>query len=301
MGASTKRSREAPWNDEQRLLCVIQEARLSFIDDPHGGIFRSNGSSGLRRILPLCPVNTPLEVVAGGISFTGSGRWPYSACMAHEPQKHRDRYDVSGNVEAEFADEAQTVLVNKRGLTDLHQLQVLEEEGLVHSYETLLGEIRTDTPLTCELIRYVHDRIFGELYEWAGRWRTVNISKPGVTWPPPAYLDESMTKFELDVLRKLPAAILSDEDAFCQAVAQIQGEFLVIHPFREGNARAIKLVTDLLAAQTGRPLLQYDQSEPGRDRYILAASQAFKRNYRPMEEIIRQALAAAMQGPQAAP
>jgi cell filamentation protein len=221
--------------------------------------------------------------------------------MAKEPQKHRDRYDVTGNVEAEYVDEAQTVLVNKRGITDLHQLQLLEEEGLVRAYETLLDEIRTDTPLTCDLIRYVHQRIFGELYEWAGRSRTVNISKPGVTWPPPAFLVENMAQFEQDFLRKLTAAVLSDEDAFCQAVAQIQGEFLVIHPFREGNARTIKLVTDLLAAQTGRPLLRYDQSDAGRDRYIMAASQVFKRNYQPMQEIIRRALAAALEGPQAAP
>lgn len=221
--------------------------------------------------------------------------------MAQQPRKHRDRYDVSGNVEAEYADAAQTVLVNKAGLTDLQQLQALEEEGLVRAYETLLGEIRTDTRLTCELIRSVHGRIFGDLYEWAGRWRTVNISKPGVTWPPPAYLGESMSQFERDVLGKFPAGALQDEDAFRQAVARIHGEFLVIHPFREGNARTIKLATDLLAAQTGRPLLKYDQTDAGRDRYIVAASQAFKRNYKPMEEVIRQALAAAKRGREAAP
>jgi cell filamentation protein len=67
-------------------------------------------------------------------------------------------------------------------------------------------------------------------------------------------------------------------------------EFLVIHPFREGNARTIKLLTDLLAVQTGRPLLIYDQSEEGQAAYIAAATAAFKINYAPMVNIIRQAL-----------
>ncbi len=65
----------------------------------------------------------------------------------------------------------------------------------------------------------------------------------------------------------------------------------MIHPFREGNARAIKLLTDLLAAQTGRPLLRYDTSQAGQQQYIDGAKAAFKKNYAPLEEIIRAALA----------
>ena len=39
--------------------------------------------------------------------------------MVKEPTKRSDRYDVSGNVEAEYVDAEQTVLVNKKGITDL--------------------------------------------------------------------------------------------------------------------------------------------------------------------------------------
>ena len=221
--------------------------------------------------------------------------------MTDETSKHQVPYDVTGNVEAEYVDANSTVLVNKLGITDLRELQLLEEEGLVNAYELLLHEIRTDTPLTSELIRYVHGQIFGQLYEWAGRWRTVNISKPGVMWPPPAFLDDNMRVFERDVLSKLPASTLNNDVSFCEAVAHIQGEFLVIHPFREGNARTIKLATDLLAAQSDRPPLRYDQSDTDRDEYILAASQAFDRNYEPLAKIIRQALFDARHGPSTAP
>jgi len=221
--------------------------------------------------------------------------------MAKQPRPHRDRYDVTGNVEAEYVDLDHTVLVNKLGVTELEPLQRLEEDSLAKAYETLLSEVRVDTPLSCDLIRYIHARIFGDLYAWAGRWRTVNISKPGVTWPPPLFLDDNMRQFEQETLGPCSASFCRDDATFCQAAAEIQGEFLVIHPFREGNARTIKLLTDLLAAQTGRPLLTYDQSEAGRERYIAGASQAFKRDYRLLEEIIRQALAAAQQEPGARP
>ena len=42
--------------------------------------------------------------------------------------------------------------------------------------------------------------------------------------------------WEQGVLRRHPTSSLGPDDAFCAAVAEIQGEFLVIHPFREGNA-----------------------------------------------------------------
>lgn len=198
------------------------------------------------------------------------------------------RYDTTGNPETEYADRALTVLRNKLGITDLHTLQLAEESALAQAYERLLKEVRTATPLTCELLRYVHDVIFHDLFEWAGRWRTVWISKPGITWPPPDFLDESMQTFQREVLQRFPADQLHSDEEFCRAVGQIQGEFLVIHPFREGNARTIKLVASLLAAQTGRPLLAYDKTEAA--AYIAAAKAAFGKDYAPMTEIIRQAL-----------
>lgn len=213
--------------------------------------------------------------------------------MDDSPTRRPNRYDVSGNVEAEYVDADGKVLANKPGISDLGTLQIREEEALAAAYEVLLGEVRSDTRMTCDLIRYVHGRIFGELYEWAGRWRTVWISKPGATWPAPDFIDKNMQVFEETVLRKYSPESLREDQAFCAGVGEIQGEFLVVHPFREGNARTIKLLTDLLAAQTGRPPLVYDPTDEGTGRYIQAARTAFKRDHASMTEIIRQALAEA--------
>jgi len=211
--------------------------------------------------------------------------------MTEQPRKRRDRYDVSGNVEAQFVDDAQMVLVNRLGITELEALQAAEENALARAYGQLLGEVRTDTPLTCALLRHAHAAIFGELYDWAGRWRTVWISKPGITWPPPDFLASSMEQFEQSVLSRWPASALADDQTFCRAAAEIQGEFLTIHPFREGNARTIKLLTDVLAIQTGRPLLAYDHSPDGVEAYIEAAKRAFRRDYSLLIKLIGEALA----------
>jgi cell filamentation protein len=210
--------------------------------------------------------------------------------MAEKPHQRRDRYDVAGNVEAQYLDDAQTVLVNKPGIIEIEILQAAEEQALARAYGQLLGEVHTDTPMSCDLLKHIHAAIFGELYDWAGRWRTVWISKPGVTWPPPDFLDQSMGEFERTVLARWPAGAVGDDANFCQAAGEIQGEFLTIHPFREGNARAIKLLTDLLAVQTGRPLLAYDNSAGGADAYIEAAKMAFRRDYGALVTLIAEAL-----------
>jgi cell filamentation protein len=199
------------------------------------------------------------------------------------------RYSVGGS-ENEYMDEEQTVLKNKKSITDLHTLFVEEEKSLAKAYESLLDEVRSDTPITSELIRYAHGVVFGDLYDWAGRWRTVTISKPGVTWPPPDYLDDAMKEFEREVLQTYPVSSLTTDQEFCKALGHIQGEFLSIHPFREGNARTIKLVTNLLAVQTGRLPLAYDSSDEGRNRYIEAAKAAMLKEYDPMIVLMKGAL-----------
>lgn len=207
------------------------------------------------------------------------------------PVPSRDnQYRVYGNAEAEFMDEAQLVLKNKQGITDAAALGAAEQEALAVAYKTVFGELTKDTPITTDLIRRIHGHIFGDLYEWAGRWRTVWISKPGTTWPSPDYLNRLMGAFERQILRRYPARFLTTDNLFCRAAAEMQGEFLVIHPFREGNARTIKLVTNVLASQTDRPPLRYDESDAGREQYIRAAVAAFEKGYGAMEDIIHAAL-----------
>lgn len=214
--------------------------------------------------------------------------------MMKDKHPRASRYSAGGS-ENEYMDQAKTVLKNMKNLPDLHTLYVEEEKALARAYELLLNEIRSDTPISSELIKHVHKRIFGDLYDWAGRWRTVTISKPGVTWPPPDYLENAMQAFEREVLFRYPISSLNADEEFCKALGHIQGEFLAIHPFREGNARTIKLVTNLLAVQTGRLPLMFDASDSGRDQYIEAAKAAMLKDYGPMVTVIKKALNASKQ------
>lgn len=212
--------------------------------------------------------------------------------MAKSPDES-SRYRVSGGSrESSFVDPDQTVLVNKLDIRSSLELAREEERGYATAHIKLLKEFSTaKAPITSELLKRAHKEIFGGLFEWAGEWRTVNIAKEQMKWPPPMFLEQNMQQLEKDVLSKYPAATLKTDAEFAQSLAVIQGEFLAVHPFREGNARTIKLCTNLLAVQTGRPLLAYDKTADGREAYIQANKLVvYRQDYSALAALISDAL-----------
>ncbi len=83
-------------------------------------------------------------------------------------------------------------------------------------------------------LKQIHAYIFGGLYDFAGRLRTVNISKGGFTFASAEFLEQSVASIE-----KMP------ENSFEQIVDKYV-EMNVAHPFREGNGRATRIWLDLM-------------------------------------------------------
>ncbi len=83
-------------------------------------------------------------------------------------------------------------------------------------------------------LRQIHAYLFGGLYDFAGRLRTVNISKGGFTFAPAEFLEQSLASIE-----KMP------ENSFGQIVEKYV-EMNVAHPFREGNGRTMRIWLDLM-------------------------------------------------------
>jgi cell filamentation protein len=78
--------------------------------------------------------------------------------------------------------------------------------------------------------------IFRDVYEWAGQFRTVNISKGGHLFGVAAFLEPALRQ----IVEKLAAENdLADLDAalFVGRAAWFLGELNAAHPFREGNGR----------------------------------------------------------------
>jgi cell filamentation protein len=84
---------------------------------------------------------------------------------------------------------------------------------------------------------------------WADRPRTVNISKGGTPFCPPQNADAMMQALFAELEREGWLSGL-DTGPFTERAAYYACEINAVHPFREGNGRAIRFYLDVLSART---------------------------------------------------
>ena len=181
--------------------------------------------------------------------------------------------------------------LNWAGCLSTEEIKSRETNGVNRAKEFIadLATREEPVPITMDLIRQVHREMFAEIYPWAGEWRTVNLHKgDGPTkWPLPVYGWEPVFKeFERDVLSLTPF-INDDGEAVCKFAAKFMGEYLAIHPFREGNGRSAFVLSDLILLQNGLvPLDTYNRTRD-RDRYYAACEQAREMgNHQPLGDLV---------------
>jgi len=184
-------------------------------------------------------------------------------------------------------------LPNKKGLVDKVAIENEEMEGLLKASILLTEKLNARTNFNLKYIQQMHSMAFGDLYDFAGRWRSVNLSKGGFVFAAAQFLNQTMYAFEEQMLKNMLKKYDSKE-AFIKDVAKIHAEFLFIHPFREGNGRTARLLTDLMYrkhkfAPPRWEMISKDENLPlNFGLYIRAVQQASNQEYTVMQEIFRQ-------------
>ena len=201
-----------------------------------------------------------------------------------------DRYDAADNVEAQFEPGSNDrVLSNKLGITDVQDMDDVELDLLKRLYDAVLGSVEADQRLAAADIREWHRRWLGNVYVWAGQYRTLNMSKGDFIFAASAQVPKLMDNLDKEVLSiRTPCAGMS-EDQLAEAIAVVHVELILIHPFREGNGRLSPLVANLMALQAGRRQLDYTSWDEQKADYF-AAIRAGLSDYEPMKGLVRRAL-----------
>ncbi len=181
------------------------------------------------------------------------------------------------------------ICLNWAGCLSQEEVNLRETNGVNRAKEFVADlAMRTEpVPITLDLVQRIHTELFGDIYPWAGKWRTVTLSRGDVSWTLPRYgWEPVLAEFERDVLALTPF-INGDDRAVCEYVAKLLGEYIALHPFREGNGRSAFILTDLVLLQNGLvPLDAYNRNRD-RDRYFAACEAArLKKNYTPLADLI---------------
>lgn len=141
------------------------------------------------------------------------------------------------------------VLKNRLGLRKQAELDAFEAE---------ITSQRAAEPLPSGRLGYahykaIHRHLFQDVYAWAGKPRTVRISKSGNAFCYPEHIDHEMRRLFAALAERKCFRGLGASD-FAVEATRFLAELNAIHPFREGNGRTQLSFLTLLADQAGHPL-----------------------------------------------
>ena len=156
-----------------------------------------------------------------------------------------------------------SVLKNKLHIHDAAELEKKENELSARNALFLLQK----KPQIKDIndLKKIHQFLFGELYDWAGKYRPGNFSKNG-------YQFFDFTRFDFaekdinSMLHKHPKTTLLSAKDYAELLDAIN----FMHPFREGNGRSCKIFLSAYAANHGQ-MIDYPRKN---EEMIQAQSEA---------------------------
>ena len=116
----------------------------------------------------------------------------------------------------------------------------------------------------------------------------MNLIKDNLPFAAAAQVPRLMQAFEEGPLRRHTPCNFSTPNRVVEALAEVHVEFILIHPFREGNGRVGRILSTLMALQATLPLLDFGPIRGRRkEDYFAAVRAGLDRNYKPMGEIFK--------------
>jgi Fic-DOC domain mobile mystery protein B len=135
------------------------------------------------------------------------------------------------------------------------------------------------------IARQLHRAMFGQVWAWAGQYRTrelnIGVAPRAVSVAVRDLMDDA--RLWLDGERSMP----TDEAAY-----RFHHRLVLIHPFPNGNGRHSRMMTDLLLRSAGKPSFTWgrmslDVASTTRDTYIGALQSADRGDYEPLAAFVR--------------
>lgn len=191
--------------------------------------------------------------------------------------------------------ENSTVLKNLLGITNEKELDLAEAElsraNMMLLYEN--GFYDFSSGGFC----FIHKFLFGDVYEWAGQYRKINIKKREELLAGQSVWYSDCVNIETDLdnawnnINKVEWDKLSRED-FAKQIARLFPTLWQVHPFREGNTRTTVMMMTFFIEHYGYYFDQILMAESAgyvRDSFVLASLGGYS-EYEHLEKILLDAI-----------
>jgi len=148
-----------------------------------------------------------------------------------------------------YTDPDTGVMHNRLGIITANELARAEEATAAAMTTAILENVEPDS-WNPSLLRDLHYKLFGQIYSWAGEYRTVEIGKGTSHFAASEHVPVQLETV-LDALEQERQHWDPRTSAVLDHLAHYYSELNAIHPFREGNGRTIRLFLSLLANRYG--------------------------------------------------
>ena len=150
------------------------------------------------------------------------------------------------------------MLDNKLGITN--EVELAKEEERITKLKALelfdTNKINEFEVGTYKGLSSIHNYLFSDIYDFAGKMRNINIAKGNFRFAPVIYLKEVLNKID-----EMP------QDNFDDIIKKYV-EMNVAHPFREGNGRSTRIwLVMILKKEIGKVI---NWSKVNKEEYLLA-------------------------------
>lgn len=175
------------------------------------------------------------------------------------------------SVEVETADcyEGTTCLINKFDIKDEEKLANIEA-AITFAKASELEKNPIDGQFDFEHYLSIHRFLFEDIYDWAGKLRTVEISKKGTSFAKPEEI-EVLCRNCFDRLKRLKCFCGMFTEDFVKNIVDLYCVTNMIHPFREGNGRTQRIFISQLIRYNGYDI---DFAEIDPDELMIATIQS---------------------------
>lgn len=169
------------------------------------------------------------------------------------------------------------VLKNKLNITNQLELNKAEEKISKQKAKQLFesGKISQIEVGTFKGLAQIHEFLFGDIYEFAGHLREVNIAKGNFRFAPLMYLPQS-----LEHIDKMP------QNNF-EKIIEKYVEMNIAHPFREGNGRATRIWLDLILKKELKQIIDWNAVD--KEDYLSAMGRSVVKDVE-IKHLLRNAL-----------
>lgn len=138
---------------------------------------------------------------------------------------------------------------NLLGAETIEELEQLEKVAFYIAEGFIEGEgFEFLFPLTIKSIKSLHKKLFGRIYSFAGEFREVSLMKDNTRFCEPQYINMNLKEL-FDKFNK--ESEWTDIKIATERLAFFKTELNMIHPFREGNGRTIRLIIREMARRKG--------------------------------------------------